>query len=88
MWKLDKDGQCQVVKCDVCGKNAGIRILVANEVIAEACDEHAGEVRAKVKAMLVTKPGPPDVCGYQEAGKVSNPRCKADAGHEGDHVFK
>lgn len=61
MWKLDDKGQQTAVCCDVCGESAHICIMVANEVIAEACDEHAAEIRKKVRSMLVTRPGPPDV---------------------------
>ncbi len=87
MWKLDKDGQPTKVCCDICGEPANVRIMVANEVIAEGCDLHAAEIRKKVRDMLKTKPGPPDKCAYQEPGKASNPRCKLDANHEGDHEY-
>lgn len=49
------------VKCDCCGVTANINLTVyhiAQVVVAELCESCAKEIRAKIEAMLRTKPGP------------------------------
>jgi hypothetical protein len=88
MWKLDNKQEMSEVVCDVCGEKGGVRVMVANEVIAEACDEHATEIRKKVRSMLVTRPGPPDRCiKTSENTKNKQVRCILAAGHDGEHQF-
>ena len=62
MWVLDDKGQQKKVVCDGCGeKDASPQVRVANVIVAEVCDECSRVVTLAIKALLKTRPGPPDI---------------------------
>lgn len=63
MWIMDKTGkQLESVVCDICGELGGIRVQVANIIIAEVCEGKCTKtVIDTVKGLCKTKAGPPDV---------------------------